>query len=279
MASSSSTSRCRCESIDRHGCTAADVDGSGLPDLYCAVGGKRGSGLKSNELWLDPGGPAPVEVAVEQGRLRPDRPRPAGGLPGGRASRTTSTCVVTNSPTRVDGLPSLAPALHAPRGDGGFKAKDRPGFAPRLGALRHAGRRLRQGRPRGPAARDRRPTGAASRAARGSTATRARASSTSPARWASRSFDEMDAELVDLNQDGKLDLVQLSPTKLTRQPAEERQVQEGLRAQADRRPRHRHRRRQRRRQGRPLHRAQQRRPQLARRHAHQPQRRRAAGHR
>ena len=29
-----------------------------------------------------------------------------------------------------------------------------------------------------------------------------------------RSFDEMDAELVDLNKDGKLDLVQLSETKL-----------------------------------------------------------------
>ena len=57
--------------IDRHGCTAADVDGSGLPDLYCAVGGKRGSGLKSNELWLDPGGPAPVQVAVEHGLSDP----------------------------------------------------------------------------------------------------------------------------------------------------------------------------------------------------------------
>ncbi len=52
------------DAIDRHGCTAADVDGSGLPDLYCTVGGKRGSGLKSNELWLDPGGPSPVEVAA-----------------------------------------------------------------------------------------------------------------------------------------------------------------------------------------------------------------------
>ena len=39
--------------IDRHGCTAADVDGSGLLDLYCTIGGKRGSGLKSDELWLD----------------------------------------------------------------------------------------------------------------------------------------------------------------------------------------------------------------------------------
>jgi hypothetical protein len=46
--------------VDRHGCAAADIDGSGLVDLYCAVGGKRGSGLKSNELWIDPGGPAPT---------------------------------------------------------------------------------------------------------------------------------------------------------------------------------------------------------------------------
>ena len=40
---------------DRHACAAADIDGSGLPDLYCAFGASRGTGTKHNQLWLDPG--------------------------------------------------------------------------------------------------------------------------------------------------------------------------------------------------------------------------------
>ena len=46
--------------VDRHGCAAHDVDASGLPDLYCSVGGRRGTGIKANQLWLDPGGPSRV---------------------------------------------------------------------------------------------------------------------------------------------------------------------------------------------------------------------------
>jgi hypothetical protein len=39
--------------IDRHGCTAGDVNGDGATDVYCQVGGFKGSGLlKSNELWI-----------------------------------------------------------------------------------------------------------------------------------------------------------------------------------------------------------------------------------
>lgn len=41
---------------DRHACAAADIDASGLPDLYCAFGASRGTGTKHNQLWLDPGG-------------------------------------------------------------------------------------------------------------------------------------------------------------------------------------------------------------------------------
>ena len=40
---------------DRHACAAADIDGSGLPDLYCAFGASRGTSTKHNQLWLDPG--------------------------------------------------------------------------------------------------------------------------------------------------------------------------------------------------------------------------------
>ncbi len=54
-------------------------------------------------------------------------------------------------------------------------------------------------------------------------------------------FDELDAELVDLNRDGKLDLVQLSETKLMVSLQKTRPLQEGLRAQPDRRRGHRRR--------------------------------------
>ena len=42
---------------DQHGCTTADFDRNGLPDLYCALGAVYGSRQKENPLWLQqPGG-------------------------------------------------------------------------------------------------------------------------------------------------------------------------------------------------------------------------------
>ena len=39
--------------VDRHGCTAGDVNGDGAMDVYCQLGAFKGSGiLKSNELWI-----------------------------------------------------------------------------------------------------------------------------------------------------------------------------------------------------------------------------------
>lgn len=38
--------------VDRHDCDAADVDGNGRLDLYCAVGAGRGVGTGPKELWL-----------------------------------------------------------------------------------------------------------------------------------------------------------------------------------------------------------------------------------
>lgn len=38
---------------DRHGCAAGDVNDDGATDVYCQLGGYKGSGiLKSNELWI-----------------------------------------------------------------------------------------------------------------------------------------------------------------------------------------------------------------------------------
>ena len=199
------------QAIDRHGCTSADIDGSGLPDLYCAVGGKRGSGLKSNELWLDPGGPAPVEVASAWGAAdQTGRGRLAAFLESRK--QQAIDLVLTNSPTRVDGLPSLARRFRTTSKDG-LKAMGSPGIAARLGAraLKDAdfdkdGREdllLVTGGPQAPS-----PGG--TRLYRNTKnglveVTRA---------MGIKSFDELDAELVDLNRDGRLDLVQLSETKL-----------------------------------------------------------------
>jgi hypothetical protein len=196
--------------IDRHGCSAADVDGSGLPDLYCTVGGKRGSGLKSNELWLDPAGPAPREAAVELGVSDPTgRGRRATFL---QASTGDVELVVTNSPTRVDGLPSIGRLFRTQDG-AAFEARPRTGYAARLGSLStqdadydgdgredlllvtgglqaplQEGTRLYRNTPRGLV--------------------------DVTSRMGIRAFGELDAELMDIDGDARLDLVQLSETRL-----------------------------------------------------------------
>ena len=196
---------------DRHGCSAADIDGSGLPDLYCAIGGQRGSGLKSNELWIDPGGPAPYDAASADGISDPTgRGRDVEFLEVRRSSK--ASLVVTNSPTRVDGLPSPS-RLFVAAGDGTFAVRPRTGFAAGLGSLAtqdadfdRDGREdllLVTGGQQAPKQRG------------------ARLYHNTPAglvdvtkNMGISSFGEVDAELVDLNGDKKLDLVQLSPTRL-----------------------------------------------------------------
>jgi hypothetical protein len=37
---------------DRHDCSFGDANGDGLEDIYCAIGGSRGSGFNRNELWI-----------------------------------------------------------------------------------------------------------------------------------------------------------------------------------------------------------------------------------
>ena len=201
----------RFPSIDRHGCTAADIDGSGLPDLYCAIGGKRGSGFKANELWLDPGGPEPREVAVERG-LADVMGR--GRLTAFLESRKQDdvSLIVTNSPMRIDGLPSVG-RHYVTRGDGEFKNRARVGFAPRLGALTMQDADYdRDGREDlllvtgGLQALDQPGTMLYRNTRRGLVDV--------TKRMGIRSFGEVDAELVDLDRDHKLDLVQLSPTRL-----------------------------------------------------------------
>jgi hypothetical protein len=197
--------------IDRHGCTAADIDGSGLPDLHCAIGGKGGSGFKSNELWIDPGGPAPYDIAAESGLADPTgRGRDSVFLEARRQDDVN--LVVTNSPTRVDGLPSIG-RLYRTLGDSDFGARARTGFASRLGSVTMQdadydgdGREdllLVTGGLQAPA---RQGTRLYRNTKRGLVdVTR---------RLGIRSFGEVDAKLVDIDGDSMLDLVQLSPTRL-----------------------------------------------------------------
>ncbi len=37
---------------DQHGCTSADFDSNGLPDIYCTLGALHGSRTKANPVWL-----------------------------------------------------------------------------------------------------------------------------------------------------------------------------------------------------------------------------------
>jgi hypothetical protein len=61
---------------DRHDCSFGDANRDGLEDIYCSIGGSRGSGLDPNELWIQ--GPAggftneadAYEVADRRGRGR-----------------------------------------------------------------------------------------------------------------------------------------------------------------------------------------------------------------
>jgi hypothetical protein len=91
--------------VDRHGCAADDVDGSGFPDLYCSVGARRGTGVKANQLWLDPG--------TEARTLDPVVGRAAEPLGRGRVATFLDVdgdgrqdLFVGQETERMDGLPS-----------------------------------------------------------------------------------------------------------------------------------------------------------------------------
>ena len=52
---------------DRHDCAWGDVDRNGLKDLYCTVGGERGTGLRPKELWMQRPNGEFVDEAAEYG--------------------------------------------------------------------------------------------------------------------------------------------------------------------------------------------------------------------
>ena len=91
--------------VDRHDCGIADLDGDQVPDLYCSVGADVGLGTKRNEAWLHPTSGPLVNTAVAIGA--------ADAIGRGRtielfdANGDGATDIfVGNSPSRYDGLPS-----------------------------------------------------------------------------------------------------------------------------------------------------------------------------
>ncbi|CAN5749500.1 hypothetical protein BH23CHL8_BH23CHL8_27210 [soil metagenome] len=195
-------------SVDRHGCAAADIDRSGLPDLYCAIGAFRGSGIKANELWLDPGGPAPSRHPTAGGAIEPF----------GRGRLTAFLDVdqdgdqdlfVSNEPLRVDGFPSLN-RVYELVGRADLRSRPARGLDPFLGAERiEKGDVDRDGRT------DLLTVHYEPRVAEPWAGVHLYRNLGGRFREITRQvgirpINDIDAELVDLNGDGRLDLVQLA---------------------------------------------------------------------
>lgn len=62
---------------DRHGCDAADVDGDGWLDLFCARGALKGAGERDNELWRGIDGVKFEKIAAHGAELPAGRGRMA----------------------------------------------------------------------------------------------------------------------------------------------------------------------------------------------------------
>jgi FG-GAP-like repeat len=102
---------------DRHGCTSGDVNGDGLPDLYCANGAFHGAGFKGNELYLQQPDGTFLDEAMAMHATDPF----------GRGRLTAlfdldhdqyADLFLADRPARPDGLPSLDRVLANPHGDG-----------------------------------------------------------------------------------------------------------------------------------------------------------------
>jgi hypothetical protein len=57
--------------LDRHGCAAGDVNGDSRVDVYCMIGGRHGTGVKENELWIAQGNGTYVNQAALWGVTDP----------------------------------------------------------------------------------------------------------------------------------------------------------------------------------------------------------------
>ena len=90
--------------LDRHGCTAADIDADGVQDVFCSAGRARGSAIDRHELSLRPGledggvdhSVGGIEDPLGRGRAATFIQLDDDGLPD---------LFIANSPDRGDALP------------------------------------------------------------------------------------------------------------------------------------------------------------------------------
>jgi hypothetical protein len=103
---------------DQHGCTSADFDGNGLPDIYCTLGALHGSRTKANPVWLQTS-PGVWKMSLTSGAEDPY---------GRSYSATTLDAngdgipdlFVSNLYPRPDGIPT-PDELYLGNGDGTFR--------------------------------------------------------------------------------------------------------------------------------------------------------------
>lgn len=90
---------------DRHGCTSGDLDSDGRLDLFCALGNERGQGMKANELWLQDEAGDLGDAAMSFGVADPfGRGREVASFDANGDGHLD--LFIGNSADRVDGLPS-----------------------------------------------------------------------------------------------------------------------------------------------------------------------------
>jgi FG-GAP-like repeat/FG-GAP repeat len=90
---------------DRHGCAVADVNHNGRQDIYCAVGASHGVDIKSNELWMQQRGGGFVNRAAKYHVADPDG-RSRGAVFFDANNDGWPDLFVSNYYPRPDGLPT-----------------------------------------------------------------------------------------------------------------------------------------------------------------------------
>jgi hypothetical protein len=194
---------------DRHGCAVADVNHDGRRDIYCAVGASHGVKIKSNELWMQRRGGDFVNEAAKYHVTDPDG-RSRGAVFFDANQDGWPDLFVSNYYPRPDGLPT---SNHLYLNDHGRRFVSAPGYGlnKTVGGLALAPGCQQGGDFNGDGFPDLLVCGKAGihlyRNNRGRSFTDVTAAVGLSGFW-------YGARMVDLNRDGRLDLVMVNRTRL-----------------------------------------------------------------
>ena len=90
---------------DRHTCVAGNVNSDRLPDIFCTAGAAHGNGMKSDELWIQGAGTSFTDETISRGVIDPfGRGRQATFIDANGDGRPD--IFLGNQTFRGDGLPS-----------------------------------------------------------------------------------------------------------------------------------------------------------------------------